>query len=54
MKSKLRQLVGTIEELSFPTIRQQLIAALVKLAEDDGKRINSAKSFRFSETGNQH
>lgn len=35
---RLRRLVGIIEELSFTTIRQRLIAMLVKLAQADGKR----------------
>ena len=36
--ARLRRLVGIIEELSFTTIRQRLIALLVKLAQSDGKR----------------
>lgn len=48
--SRLRRLVGIIEELSFTTIRQRLIAALVRLAEDtgvpskEGLRIELARS----------
>lgn len=34
---RLRRLVGIIEELSFTTIRQRLIAALLKLADTEGK-----------------
>lgn len=34
--ARLRRLVGIIEELSFTTIRQRLIAMLVKLAQSDG------------------
>ncbi len=35
--ARLRRLVGIIEELSFTTIRQRLIAMLVKLAQGEGK-----------------
>jgi len=35
--SRLRRLVGIIEELSFTTIRQRLISVLVKLAQTQGK-----------------
>jgi CRP/FNR family transcriptional regulator len=35
--ARLRRLVGIIEELSFTTIRQRLISALLKLAQTDGK-----------------
>ncbi len=35
--ARLRRLVGIIEELSFTTVRQRLIAMLVKLAHSDGK-----------------
>ena len=43
--SRLRRLVGIIEELSFTTIRQRLIAALVKLAESDGRK--TARGIEF-------
>jgi CRP/FNR family cyclic AMP-dependent transcriptional regulator len=33
---RLRRLVGIIEELSFTTIRQRLITALLRMAESDG------------------
>jgi CRP/FNR family transcriptional regulator len=36
--ARLRRLVGIIEELSFATVRQRLVAALVRLAENGGKR----------------
>jgi CRP-like cAMP-binding protein len=36
--ARLRRLVGIIEELSFTTIRQRLIAMLVKLAQSEGKK----------------
>ena len=35
---RLRRLVGLIEELSFTTIRQRLIALLVKLAQAEGHK----------------
>jgi CRP/FNR family transcriptional regulator len=35
--TRLRRLVGIIEELSFTTIRQRLISTLVKLAQTAGK-----------------
>jgi CRP/FNR family transcriptional regulator len=34
---RLRRLVGIIEELSFTTVRQRLIALLVRLAQEKGK-----------------
>jgi CRP/FNR family transcriptional regulator len=34
--ARLRRLVGIIEELSFTTIRQRLISALLKLSQTDG------------------
>ena len=38
MGARLRRLVGIIEELSFTTIRQRLISALLKLSESEGKK----------------
>lgn len=35
--ARLRRLVGIIEELSFTTIRQRLISALLQLADTEGK-----------------
>lgn len=35
--TRLRKLVGIIEELSFTTIRQRLISVLIKLAQSEGK-----------------
>jgi|SRR5208282_2113643 len=35
--SRLRRLVGIIEELSFTTVRQRLIAVVLRLAEANGK-----------------
>jgi len=43
--ARLRRLVGIIEELSFTTIRQRLIAALVKLAESNGRK--TARGIEF-------
>ncbi len=43
--ARLRRLVGIIEELSFTTIRQRLIAALVKLAQREGKKTASGIEF---------
>jgi CRP/FNR family transcriptional regulator, cyclic AMP receptor protein len=34
--SRLRRLVGIIEELSFTTVRQRLISALLRLAQESG------------------
>jgi len=36
--SRLRRLVGIIEELSFTTVRQRLVAHLLRLAEDIGNK----------------
>ena len=44
---RLRRLVGIIEELSFTTIRQRLISALLKLAQSEGKKTLSESSFNF-------
>jgi CRP/FNR family transcriptional regulator len=43
--ARLRRLVGIIEELSFTTIRQRLIAVLVKLAESEGR--NTTRSIEI-------
>jgi CRP-like cAMP-binding protein len=43
--SRLRRLVGIIEELSFTTIRQRLISALVKLAQSNGKQTSRGLEF---------
>lgn len=43
--ARLRRLVGIIEELSFTTIRQRLISALVRLAESEGKRTERGVEF---------
>jgi CRP/FNR family transcriptional regulator len=43
--ARLRHLVGIIEELSFTTIRQRLISALVRLAESEG--VKTARGIEF-------
>ncbi len=44
---RLRRLVGIIEELSFTTIRQRLITALLRLAEVEGKRTERGIEFQL-------
>lgn len=48
--SRLRRLVGIIEELSFTTIRHRLISALVKLAQSEGKRTPGGIEFQLPAT----
>lgn len=43
--ARLRRLVGIIEELSFTTIRQRLIAMLVKLAQTEGTKTGRGIEF---------
>ena len=43
--ARLRRLVGIIEELSFTTILQRLIATLLKLAQSEGKK--TARGIEF-------
>lgn len=38
--SRLRRLVGIIEELSFSTVRHRLAALLIRLANSDGRKIS--------------
>lgn len=38
--ARLRRLVGIIEELSFTTVRQRLVAMLVRLAKSSGQKQN--------------
>ncbi|HEY1984987.1 MAG TPA: Crp/Fnr family transcriptional regulator [Terracidiphilus sp.] len=47
---RLRRLVGIIEELSFTTVRQRLIAALLKLAQSDGRTCNLGIEFQLPAT----
>jgi len=48
--ARLRRLVGIIEELSFTTIRQRLIATLVKLAHSDGRKTDRGIEFQLPST----
>lgn len=48
--SRLRRLVGIIEELSFTTIRQRLISVLVKLAQSEGKQTPRGVEFMLPAT----
>ena len=48
--ARLRGLVGIIEELSFTTIRQRLIATLVKLAQNEGKKTDRGIEFLLPAT----
>lgn len=48
--TRLRRLVGIIEELSFTTIRQRLIAALVKLAQSEGTKTARGIEFQLPAT----
>lgn len=45
--ARLRRLVGIIEELSFTTIRQRLIAVLLKLAQSEGKTTAAGVEFQL-------
>ncbi len=47
---RLRRLVGIIEELSFTTIRQRLIAALLKLAQTEGRKTERGIEFQLPAT----
>jgi CRP/FNR family transcriptional regulator len=48
--ARLRRLVGIIEELSFTTIRQRLISALLKLAQSEGKKTERGIEFQLPAT----
>jgi CRP/FNR family transcriptional regulator len=48
--ARLRRLVGIIEELSFTTIRQRLIATLLKLAQSEGKKTERGIEFLLPAT----
>jgi CRP-like cAMP-binding protein len=43
--TRLRHLVGIIEELSFTTIRQRLISTLLKLAQSEGRKTERGIEF---------
>lgn len=48
--ARLRRLVSIIEELSFTTIRQRLIALLVKLAQSQGAKTDRGIEFQLPST----
>jgi CRP/FNR family transcriptional regulator len=48
--ARLRRLVGIIEELSFTTIRQRLISALVRMAQTSGKSTERGIEFQLPGT----
>ena len=48
--ARLRRLVGIIEELSFTTIRQRLVAALLKLAQNEGVETGQGIEFQLPST----
>ncbi|HLJ78233.1 MAG TPA: Crp/Fnr family transcriptional regulator [Acidobacteriaceae bacterium] len=48
--ARLRRLVGIIEELSFTTIRQRLVATLVRLAQTAGRRTEHGIEFELPGT----
>ncbi|HXR38810.1 MAG TPA: Crp/Fnr family transcriptional regulator [Terracidiphilus sp.] len=48
--ARLRRLVGIIEELSFTTIRQRLVAALIKLAQSEGRETGEGIEFQLPAT----
>jgi CRP/FNR family transcriptional regulator len=48
--ARLRRLVGIIEELSFTTIRQRLVAALVRMAQTSGQRTERGIEFQLPGT----
>ena len=48
--ARLRRLVGIIEELSFTTVRQRLISALIKLAESEGRKTDRGIEFDLPAT----
>ncbi len=48
--ARLRRLVGIIEELSFATVRQRLIALIVRLAEATGTPSKDGLRFEFTKS----
>ncbi|HKO19849.1 MAG TPA: Crp/Fnr family transcriptional regulator [Acidobacteriaceae bacterium] len=44
---RLRRLVGIIEELSFTTVRQRLISALLRIAHAEGKQTQRGLEFQL-------
>jgi CRP/FNR family transcriptional regulator len=48
--ARLRRLVGIIEELSFTTVRQRLVSALIRLAQTAGKPTDQGIEFELPGT----
>lgn len=48
--SRLRRLVGIIEDLSFTTVRQRLISALLRLAQENGVATNNGVRIELGKT----
>jgi CRP/FNR family transcriptional regulator, cyclic AMP receptor protein len=48
--SRLRRLVGIIEELSFTTVRQRLIAVILRLAQGDGASSKAGISIELTKS----
>ena len=48
--ARLRRLVGIIEELSFTTIRERLVSALVRMAQTSGQRTERGIEFQLPGT----
>jgi len=48
--ARLRRLVGIIEELSFTTIRQRLVAMLLRLAQEQGTAVGQSVEFQLPST----
>jgi CRP/FNR family cyclic AMP-dependent transcriptional regulator len=48
--ARLRRLVGIIEELSFTTIRQRLVATLLKFAQSEGAQTGQGIEFQLPST----
>jgi CRP/FNR family transcriptional regulator, cyclic AMP receptor protein len=48
--ARLRRLVGIIEELSFTTVRQRLVSALVRLAQTEGRQSERGIEFELPGT----
>jgi CRP-like cAMP-binding protein len=50
---RLRHLDGLVEELSFSTVRGRLIAHLLRLAEERGRRTENATEFELDENNEE-
>src|SRR5579864_3582595 len=51
--ARLRRLVGIIEELSFTTVRHRLAAALLRLANREGKRVGNSVVFMLPDSNQE-